>query len=416
MKRYPKILLVTYGGGHVEMCLPVMRAIRRQVPDSDVRIMALTTAFSVARLAGETPMGYRDFSDLPGFDGALQYGAKLLSGLGHLAVAQEESIAYLGINFLEWVKKEGEEVAWRRWAECGRHGFFPVNFFRAVIKKLEIDMVITTNAPRSEQAAIEAATGLGVPCLSMIDLFALPGDPFLCRQIYADRLTVLTDATRENLIMAGIDSGRIFVTGNPAFDVLTAEGASIQGKAWRAAKGWNGKNIVFWAGHLEPLTSECSELAGSGLGDQVQQTLVDWVKSRPDVCLVVRYHPNEWRAFVRPPVHPRIHWNQPDIEPLLPPLLASDQVVVQITTVGVQAYVVGKRVINIGYSPYVLSSGLDYSLLGISDRADDLAMLIQLLEQGLVGGNIMKPYFLKNGNAAQAVASHAIALAKERIA
>lgn len=414
MGRGARVLFICYGGGHVEMCLPVMRALRQKMPGCDARIMALTTAFAPAELAGETPLGYRDFIDMPDAARALKFGARLISEAQHSRVAPEESIAYLGFNFLEWVECEGEDAAWQRWAQSGRYGFFPLNFFRNVLRKLEIDVVVTTNSPRSEQAAIEAAVSLGIPCLSMLDLFALPGDPYLTRSVHADRLTVLADATLENLVAAGISPKRIFVTGNPAFDSLVAPFAKALGETWRHVRGWNQKNIILWAGHLEVPHASPATLAGSGLGNKVQQRLADWVESRADVCLVVRYHPNECHAFVKPPIHPRIFWSEPGIEPLLPILLASDQVVVQVTTVGVQAYITGKRVINIGFSPYVQSSGLDYSLLGMSERADDLAMLIGLLEQGLAVDSISKPELVQDGRAAQAVASHICTLVKER--
>ena len=182
-----------------------------------------------------------------------------------------------------------------------------------------------------------------------------------------------------------------------------------------AQRGWRGQNIVLWAGHLEAAQSLPAELAGSGLGDELQRQLVEWIEARPSACLVVRYHPNEWRAFTPPPLHPRIHWSQPECEPLLPLLMAADQVVVQITTVGVQAHFAGKRIINIGYSPYVRSTGIDYSLFGMSERADNPAMLTTLLDRGLAGGTpVSRANFAKHGRAAQAIASHVYALARKR--
>ena len=305
------------------MCLPVMRAIRERLPDSEIRVMALTTAFNAARAAGEKPLGFRDFTMLPGGKRALAYGERLLAltGIGHTSVTREESLAYLGFNFLEWVERDGEEAAWALWEQEGRNAFLPVSFFRAVLRHLLVDVVITTNSPRSEQAAIEAAVELGIPCLTMVDLFSLQGDPFLRRAVQADCLTVLCEATRENLIAAGTP----------------------------------------------------------------------------------------------PPLHPRIHWSQPECEPLLPLLMAADQVVVQITTVGVQAHFAGKRIINIGYSPYVRSTGIDYSLFGMSERADNPAMLTTLLDRGLAGGTpVSRANFAKHGRAAQAIASHVYALARKR--
>ncbi len=52
-----KLLFVSYGGGHIEMCLPVIHALRAFVPRCGIRLMALTTAAKIARLAGEQPLG-----------------------------------------------------------------------------------------------------------------------------------------------------------------------------------------------------------------------------------------------------------------------------------------------------------------------------------------------------------------------
>ena len=49
-----KALFVTYGGGHVAMILPVMRALRRQHPDVQCTLLALTTGHARAVREGIT--------------------------------------------------------------------------------------------------------------------------------------------------------------------------------------------------------------------------------------------------------------------------------------------------------------------------------------------------------------------------
>src|SRR5205085_10855323 len=82
-----KVLFVTYGGGHVEMCLPVMRALRALVPGFEARILALTTPAGVARRAGEQPLGYLE---LCGQAAALRWGAALLGDQQHPAGTRDE--------------------------------------------------------------------------------------------------------------------------------------------------------------------------------------------------------------------------------------------------------------------------------------------------------------------------------------
>src|SRR3954466_4392555 len=224
-RRAMNALFVCYGGGHVEMCLPVMRALRERMPGCEVRILALTTAAGVARRAGEEPLGFRDFC--VGEEGAqaLRYGEQLLGHQQHPEVAREESLAYLGLNFLEWVHALGEQAAWERWRAVGRQGFRPVERMKRILAQLRPDVVVATNSPRSEQAALEAAQALGIPTLSMVDLFALPGDPYRARSVHADRITVLAEGTKRNLVEAGVPADRIVVTGNPAFPALAGEDA-----------------------------------------------------------------------------------------------------------------------------------------------------------------------------------------------
>lgn len=378
-----KVLFVSYGGGHIEMCLPVMKVLREQWPGSEVRLMALTTAFDAARFAGESPIGYRDFCDQTDAVQALAYGEQLLPEQPHPAVSREESLAYLGFNFLEWVKAEGEAQAWARWRAHGRHDFLPIEFFRRVLLGELPDVVVTTNSPRSEQAAIEAATALGIPSLSMVDLFALPGDPYRERSVHATRIAVLAEATRDGLASAGIDPSRIFITGNPAFDALARPEALAAGRDWREALGWQNQHVIFWAGHQEPDDAESACWAHTQLGQAVQNRLVQWVSKRSDLCLAVRYHPNEWHRFTPPEEHPRVHWSRPDRDGLLPVLMGSDQVVVQATTVGVQAYSAGKRVVSLSFSPLVRRSGLDYEKLGMAQAAENLDSLVPVLERGI---------------------------------
>ena len=88
-----KVLFVSYGGGHIEMCLPVIRALRQVVEACEVRLLALTTAFDVAKRAGESPLGYADFCNHADVKRALAYGEQLLRDQQHPTVSRQESLA-----------------------------------------------------------------------------------------------------------------------------------------------------------------------------------------------------------------------------------------------------------------------------------------------------------------------------------
>jgi hypothetical protein len=408
-----KALFVSYGGGHVEMCLPVMQALRALAPGCDARILALTTAAGVARRAGEQPLGFRDFCTGPEGDRALGYGEQLLGDQQHPDVAREESLAYLGLNFLEWVEELGEEGAWQRWRERGRQGFRPVRLLRRILEETQPDVVVATNSPRSEQAAIEAAQALGIPTLSMVDLFALPGDPYRSRTVPADRIAVLSEGTRRNLVDAGVPDDRIVVTGNPAFDPLAGLQAREAGERFRAERGWGERPVVLWAGHMEPDDAD-PRWAGAALGQAVQDELLRWTFAREDACLAIRYHPNEWHRFAPPAPHARVHWSQPDREPLLPVLAAADAVVVQATTVGAQAHAAGKQVLGLSFSPLVQRTGMDYGKLGLGTSVPALDALPALLAQRMAAVRRDAPAAGPGGGAAQRVAREIASLAARR--
>lgn len=408
-----KALFVSYGGGHVEMCLPVMRALRALVPDCDARILALTTAAAVARRAGERPLGYRDFCEGPDGAEALRYGEMLLGDQGHPDVAREESIAYLGLNFLESVRALGEEGAWQHWRLGGRQAFSPVRFMQRVLRELRPDVLVATNSPRSEHAAIVAAQTLGIPSLSMVDLFALPGDPYRERRVFADRITVLSEGTRRNLLEAGVPTERIVVTGNPAFDELAGPAAREAAVRFRAERAWGDRPIVLWAGHMEPDDVD-PRWAGRALGEAVQESLLRCTLAHEDACLALRYHPNEWHRFVPPAPHARVHWSQPDREGLLPVLAAADAVVVQATTVGAQAHAAGKQVLGLSFSPLVQRSGMDYGKLGLGTSVPDLASLPAALESCLAAARHGAGTAGPQAGAADRVAREIVALIERR--
>ncbi len=373
------VLFVTYGGGHIAMVLPVMAALRRR--GVECQLLALTTAHRSAVQAGEQPLGFRDFLHLVDGDAVLLRGVQLAQGNGHPDVDPIETHAYLGINYTEWVDQYGEDEAANLFARYGRRGFKPTRFMGRVLDELRPSVVVATNSPRAEQAAIEAAVSSGIPTLSMIDLFALDYDPYLRRQVHADRITVLGPQVRDKLVAAGIAAERIRVTGNPVFDALVSPEHQRRAQALRDSLGWKNHTVVLWAGHLEGAPGTPQEWRDEKFGVVIEGLLRAWTASRPDVALIVRYHPNEYQAFPVQAPQANVHVSDPRKEPIHTVLLAADAVVVQTTTVGVEAAVAGRNVFALSFSPFVRSSGLDYSALGLAHSVTAPAELVPMLER-----------------------------------
>ncbi len=409
----PRILAVAYGGGHIAMMLPVLHALRARLPGTHIDLMALTTARRAAVQAGEHPLGYADFLHLVDAGAALAHGRRLAPDNTHPDVPEAETLAYLGINWLDWEARHGATQAARLWAESGRRAFYPLDFFRRVVAQLRPALVLATNAPRSEQAAVDAAAEQGIPTLAILDLFGLPGDAFAARTRHPDRVCVLAEAVRDNLVRAGWPADRIAITGNPAFDALHDPAVREQAAAFRARLGWQDKKVVLLAAHPEPRSHPATSWPpGNALPEAMERTLRDWVRTRSDAALVVRHHPNHWHLFPRLPDTPQVHFSEPGVEAIDPLILAADCVVVQTTTVGLQAATVGIPVLALQSSPGALSA-FSFADLGVAQGVRDVPDLPAAVNAALDHPPPPTPW-ARHARAADAVADEAVALLQRR--
>jgi hypothetical protein len=406
------VLFVAYGSGHIGKVAPVMRHLQAQgVP---CELLALTLGYRQAQKLGLSPKGFRDFLHLVDRDAVLARGAALAEGNRHPDVDEIESQAYLGVNYQEWVDTYGEEEAARRYRQGGRRSFFPLRFIGKVIDAVQPSVVVSTASPRSEQAAIEAARARGIPCMTMMDLFGLPHDNFVRNQVFADRITVLSGFARDNLKAAGIDPGKIAVTGCPAYEPLLEEGPREEAQRLRQSLGWQGLRVVMWAGNIEEeATGDDARHAGAALAMDVEQRLRAWVASTPDAALLVRYHPAQYHLFPDLGEQPRVFRSVPTRDPLVPQLHASDIVVVQTSTVGFEAALIGKRVLSLSYSPMVVRLDFDYGAMGLGEsvrRPEDLVPTIETPPAGAADRSVFPP----EGRATPRVAAEILAL-RQRI-
>lgn len=406
------VLFVSYGGGHITMILPVIRALREQVPGVQVTLLALTTARAVALAAGESPLGYANFRHLVDEAFVSEWGTALASGNEHPAVSAEETEAYIGVNFWDLTRQHGLEAARARYGNDGRYSFFPIEFFRRVIGELRPDVAVSTNSPRSEHAAIDAAVQLGVPVLSMIDLFAMSFDPYLRRERHADRITVMVPQARDNLVAHGIEAGRVAITGNPAFDGLFAPELKEEATSLRRTLGWEGLKVVLFAGIVEQLHGDFGAIEpGTAFGEAVEGILRKWCARRTDVAVIVRFHPNEAHLFAVRGPQERVYVSRPVIDRLHPQILAADVVLVTGSTVGVEAASAGVPVLSLESAGS--ASLMSYAKLGISKGVPRLAELEAYLDAAVDGPAQGARTALQTGPAAPRIAAEIHRLATQ---
>lgn len=405
-----RVLCVTYGGGHIAMMLPVIRALRAAKPGIHIDLLALTTARSAAEAVGEKPLGFLDLVHLADTGFAQEWGGRLAQGNVHPAVDPFETAAYIGVNYWDLTQQHGADGARALYAREGRYSFYPIHFFRRIIRELAPDVVVATNSPRSEQAALDAAMEAGIPTVSMIDLFAMAGDAYLLRPRHADRVTAMLPQVRDNLVAAGMDASRIVVTGNPGFDSLFDPAQRRAAHELRRSLGWEGLKIFLWAGIIERLPSEGGAVApGTAFGEAAEAVLRRWVARREDVAAIVRYHPNEAHHFAAQPPQKRVYLSRPLSDPLHPQILAAHTVLVTGSTVGVEAASAGAAVLSLESSG---SNGvMSYEKLGISRGVPNLATLEACLDEAADSAPGAPSARMQPGPASPRIAQEIIALA-----
>lgn len=349
-----RILFVSYGAGHIAMVLPVVRELMRRHAEWRIDLMALTTAAHEARRQGFKALGYKDFSHWYSPQRLCALAEPLLRGTRHPWVDEQETVAYLGINLADLEDRLGCDAAHARFAQQGRWAFHPVRFMRRVLEDLQPDAVVATNSPRTEQAALEAASSLGIPTVCMVDLFSPPGDPFLKRTHYADALTTISPLGKNNLVVGGVPAARIHVTGSPAFDSLFDPAHAHAAAQDRRELGWRDLRVILWPGHLELLPPSLGWVADpAAFPRQAEQVLRDYVAARPETALVLRYHPNhaEHFRFTTRAAQDRVFWSVPGTRHAHRDIQLADLVVFQATTMGLEAAIAGRTVLSLDHSP-----------------------------------------------------------------
>jgi hypothetical protein len=369
-----KVLFACYGSGHVRMVLPLAQALHAS-GRALVQVLGLTTAAGDVRQAGLPLLQFKDFIR-PGDEAALARGRALTATLTNV-VDPEETAAYLGLSYADLEAEVGPQEAGARYARDGRQAFLPRRTLTRILQRLRPDLLIATNSPRAERAAIEAARALDIPAGCVVDLFAIDEVRWLAQPGYADRVCVLNEAVRDFLLAAGRQPDEIVATGNPAFDALQAPGLAQQGEALRAEHDWEGKRMLLWPAQVEPALHPFDGTPGDpALPDRVLQSLVDWTLAQPDAVLCVRARAGQ--ALPPLPDHERIVLTGQDWP--LPPLLhAVDLVVTLTSTVGLEGHLAGARLVQVTGS--VFDAAMPLARFGIADAAVPLQGLPAALDR-----------------------------------
>lgn len=361
VKLNKNVLCVTYGGGHAAMMAPVIKKLKSD-SSLNVFVMGLTTAKKHLEKEGIDSFGYNEYAFLvdPIFE---SYGKQaLLSVERSSQVSEAETIAYIGVNLLELVEKNGEECALNQYKFTGRQSFLPKNFYIKLLNHLNIDLVIATNSPRSEQASILAARELNLNAICLVDLFALQEFKWIKCNSYADKICVLNQKVRDFLISKGRNADDIVVTGNPVFDRINDEKNLLSKNKFQ----WNENNEIniLYASQIEPEKHPFCDLNGNPeLPRQIEGWLRRFVENNDNYNLIIRSHPNENVQFFS---QEKVFEGSGHLHQIIHSV---DIVVTMTSTVGLEAYIAGKKVITVDLS--IFTKDAPYSAMGISTGVSD---------------------------------------------
>jgi len=290
-----KILVVSYGGGHAAAVTPVVAALRRE-GHCDVVALGLTTARMVYERLGVACAGYVDYlPESPDDARVLALGGQLLADVAGTtsAVSADESRAYLGSCMADLIAAHGETEAWRLYRERGRHAFVPERTMRRIVQQVQPDLVVTTNSPKSERAAIRAARALGIDSVMIPDMFCHPSWE-MYMPFEADHFAVLSSLTVRNLAeFHGVDPLRVSITGQPAFDKQ-----HVPDRATALAYVRDQIGTALSDGYLLVTTSpDVPDAAWPAQGSRDAELAVRGLlaRSADDTLIVIKPHPSESR-------------------------------------------------------------------------------------------------------------------------
>lgn len=330
------------------MVLPVVEELRRK--GVSVSVLALTTAYRSFQDKGFELLGFKDcLVDSPDPGQAVRWGELLVGGKSaHSAISYEESVAYHGLSFQDLVAEVGETEAFHQFSSKGRAAFLPIGVLTRLLRRYRPNVVLTTNSPRAERAAIEAAGHLDIKSVCVVDIFGIREIAWVGKKDYASRVCVMNESVRKRYLDAGRQPNELIVTGNPAFDVLINQ-RPIASKN-RKIRASQNKLSVLWASQIEPdKHPKTGAPADSLLPRKIERLLIEELERNPNLSLVFRPHPSD--QFEPEITKSRMRLSKFP-ETVSECLLNCDVVVTMTSTVAIEANVLGIPSVSIDLSAY----------------------------------------------------------------
>ncbi|MDQ7085348.1 MAG: hypothetical protein Q9M36_10670 [Sulfurovum sp.] len=213
-----KILFVTYGGGHMKIIEPITKKLLEE-KDIEFKILALTSAYSfmLDKFSSAVVKKVSDYSFLFDdiIDEVMSLGLELLDDnySSNSIISKEEIIYYIGLSFYDLIQRVGKEEAYRLYTHKKRQAFLPIETMKKILDYENIDIVISTTAPRFEEASFIAAHELNIDTIEILDLF---GELYPLPK--AKHIVCMNSLVSDSLKAKGFTDKKYYHFGQPAIE------------------------------------------------------------------------------------------------------------------------------------------------------------------------------------------------------
>lgn len=361
-----KILMVCYGAGHVNIVVELYKKLIIE-GQYNIVIFALTTAQQ--RLKEENipfkTMG--DYHKEIGNKKVLKIGNEIIKNEDTSTVGEYESVLYNGYSFLELLTDYGEEKAKEGLRKFGRRVYLPINFMKAVLKIENPNLVLTTNGPRMENAALIAAKIMNITTVNIEDLFGkytsedeinIFFETARYKKEIGDYVFVMTELTKQNILKKKIKTKGIYITGNPAFDKILRMEKTMNSRAIKTKF-----NIPIDKKIITYLIQE------TVLKEKITEKLEEISNKNKDFYFIFKYHPNQKINKIERKNLMVINSNLEEI------LFITDLAITEYSTSGLEAVLLDKNLIAFNHPDVPFK---DLKLANTIDSIDEIEKAIQV--------------------------------------
>ncbi len=289
-----KVILVCYGGGHVKIILPIARElVAKRI---NFVILAMTVAYKECKeLFPEQTKRLRDysflFSDIQ--DKVKEFGLSILAdnyreGIG---IDREESIWYLGLSLFDLIDQHGKEKALKLYQEKKRRAFLPVKVMEKILSYEKPDVVLSTTAPRFEQASLIAGNNLGIKTIEVLNLFGdLPVLP------EAQHIVCMNKSVSDTLRKRGLMDKKYYYYGQPAIEQTSQAVKMIDVDKIKKQISIDKPITILYATQKPMVYDEnflCTDFAGYQVINEGVFSVLSEIYKEFSVNILIRTHPNE---------------------------------------------------------------------------------------------------------------------------